>query len=332
MRDNTLLGPWVRRFLLEHLVAERNLARNTQVSYRDSLRLLLPFIGRDAKTDVDRLRVEDVSAERVRAFLEHLERDRQCAVLTRNHRLAAIHSLARFIGARSPEHAAWCAQVRAVPFKKAAKAVVGYLDKPEVDALLRVPDRRTALGARDHALLLFLYNSGARADEAASLRVSALQLGTSPSVRILGKGNKWRACPLWPKTADVLRPLVADRDADDRVFRGRTGEPMTRFGVHRIVTVCAGLAAQRIASMRDKRIGPHTVRHTTAVHLLRAGVDINTIRAWLGHVSLDTTHVYAEVDLEMKAKALASVDISGLPTTSRLRKPAASLMDFMQRL
>jgi site-specific recombinase XerD len=283
-------------------------------------------------SDVDRLRVEDVSAERVRAFLEHLERDRQCTVLTRNQRLAAIHSLARYIGARSPEHAAWCAQVRAVPFKKAPKAVVGYLDKPEVDALLRVPDRRTVLGARDHALLLFLYNSGARADEAASLRSGNLQLGTSPSVRILGKGNKWRACPLWPKTADVLRPLIADRGADDRVFRGRTGEPMTRFGVHRIVTVCAGLASQRIASMRGKRISPHNLRHTTAVHLLRAGVDINTIRAWLGHVSLDTTHVYAEVDLEMKAKALASVDILGLPTASRLRKPAASVMDFMQRL
>jgi site-specific recombinase XerD len=332
MRDNTLLGPWVRRFLLEHLVAERNLARNTQVSYRDSLTLLLPFVGRQAKADVDRLLVEDISADRVRAFLEHLERERGCAVLTRNQRLAAIHSLARYIGARSPEHAQWCAQVRSVPFKKAAKAVIGYLDKPEVDALLRVPDRRTALGARDHALLLFLYNSGARADEAASLRAGNLQMGTSPSVRLLGKGNKWRVCPLWPKTADVLRPLIRDEGPDDRVFRGRTGEPLTRFGVHRVVTVCAALAAQRVASMRDKRISPHVLRHTTAVHLLRAGVDINTIRAWLGHVSLDTTHIYAEVDLEMKAKALAGVDIAGLPTAPTRRKPVAAVMDFMRQL
>jgi site-specific recombinase XerD len=332
MRDNTLLGPWVRRFLLEHLVAERNLARNTQVSYRDSLTLLLPFVGRQAKADVDRLLVEDISADRVRAFLEHLERERGCAVLTRNQRLAAIHSLARYIGARSPEHAQWCAQVRSVPFKKAAKAVIGYLDKPEVDALLRVPDRRTALGARDHALLLFLYNSGARADEAASLRAGNLQLGTSPSVRLLGKGNKWRVCPLWPKTADVLGPLIRDEGPDDRVFRGRTGEPLTRFGVHRVVTVCAALAAQRVASMRDKRISPHVLRHTTAVHLLRAGVDINTIRAWLGHVSLDTTHIYAEVDLEMKAKALAGVDIAGLPTAPTRRKPVAAVMDFMRQL
>ena len=188
MRDHSLLGPWVRRFLLEHLVAERNLARNTQVSYRDTLALLLPFIGRKALAAVDRLAVDDMSADRVREFLDHIEGDRGCAVLTRNHRLAAIHSLARFIGTRSPEHVSWCSQVRSVPFKKAPKTVIGYLDKHEVDALLHVPDRRTVLGTRDHAMLLFLYNSGARADEAASLRVSSLQLGTSPSVRILGKG------------------------------------------------------------------------------------------------------------------------------------------------
>lgn len=313
-------------------MAERNLARNTQVSYRDSLMLLLPFVGRHAKSDVDRLLVEDISAERVRAFLEHIEHDRQCRVLTRNQRLAAIHSLAKYIGARSPEHAEWCAQVRSVPFKKAPQTVVGYLDKPEVDALLRAPDRRTSLGARDYALLLFLYNSGARADEAASLRACNLQLGTSPAVRILGKGNKWRVCPLWPKTVDALRPLVWGQGLEGRVFRGRTGEPMTRFGVHRIVTVCADLAAQRVPSMRDKRISPHILRHTTAVHLLRSGVDLYTIRAWLGHVSLDTTNVYAEGDLEMKAKALASVDISNLPAASRQRRPTASVMDFMRRL
>jgi site-specific recombinase XerD len=332
MRDHSLLGPWVRRFLLEHLVADRNLARNTQVSYRDTLVLLLPFISRKADTTVDRLVIDDVSADRVREFLDHLERDRGCAALTRNHRLAAIHSLARFIGARSPEHVSWCSQVRSVPFKKATKTVIGYLDKHEVDALLRVPDRRTVLGTRDYALLLFLYNSGARADEAASLRVNSLHLGTSPSVRILGKGNKWRVCPLWPKTADTLRPIVAARSPDDRVFCGRTGASMTRFGVHRVVTRCAASAAEKVQTMRNKRIGPHTVRHTTAVHLLRAGVDINTIRAWLGHVSVDTTNIYAEVDLEMKAKALASVDITGLPGPPQRRQRIQSVMDFMRAL
>src|SRR5262249_15853766 len=229
-------------------------------------------------------------------------------VATRNVRLSAVHSLANFIGMRSPEHLAWCAEVRTIPFKKTTKTVVGYLEKQELDALLRAPDRRTALGARDHALLLFLYNSGARADEAARLTVDRLQLGTSASVRILGKGNKWRVCPLWPVTVKVLRPLVADQGAEDPVFRSRTGEPLTRCGVHRLVTAYGDAASTNTPSLATKRVSPHTVRHTSAVHLLRAGVEINTIRAWLGHVSLDTTHIYAEIDLEMKAKALASVD------------------------
>ena len=153
-------------------------------------------------------------------------------------------------------------------------------------------------------------------------------------MRILGKGNKWRVCPLWPVTVAALRPLVAGKGTDDQVFRGRTGEPMTRFGVHRIVKAYATTAAKRVESMQGKRISPHTMRHTTAVHLLRAGVDINTIRAWLGHVSLDTTHVYAEVDFDMKAKALASVDITDLPTAARARsllKPP-TIKNFMRQL
>ena len=334
MRNHSLLGPWVRRFLLEYLVAERNLARNSQASYRDTLTLLLPFISSQAAVPIERLAVHDVSPDRVRGFLDHIERERGCGVVTRNQRLSTIHSLARFIGMRSPEHLDWCSQVRSVPFKKAVKTVIGYLDKPEVEALLRAPDRRTPLGSRDHALLLFLYNSGARADEAASLRVSNLQLGTSASVRILGKGAKWRVCPLWPVTVAALRPFVVAKGADDQVFCGRTGEPLTRFGVHRIVVACATAAAQVVESMQTKRISPHTMRHTTAVHLLRAGVDINTIRAWLGHVSLDTTHIYAEVDLDMKAKALASVDITDLPTGARVNpySNTTTIMSFMKQL
>ena len=333
MRDHSLLGPWVRRFLLEYLVAERNLARNTQVSYRDTLTLLLPFVSHQAAVSIERLTVHDLSADRVRSFLDYIERERGCSVITRNQRLSTIHSLAHFVGMRSPEYLDWCSQVRSVSFKKATKMLIGYLDKPEVEALLRAPDCSTRQGSRDHALLLFLYNSGARADEAASLRVSNLQLGTSPSVRILGKGNKWRICPLWPITVATLRPLTTCKGDDDQVFLGRTGEPMTRFGVYRIVKIYATEVSKRVESMQGKHVSPHTMRHTTAVHLLRAGVDINTIRAWLGHVSLDTTHVYAEVDLDMKAKALASVDITDLPVARA--KPSGNsttIMDFMRQL
>ena len=331
MKDETLLGPWVRRFLLEHLVAERNLARNTQVSYRDTLALLLPFASKHRGHAIDRMTVEDLTPFLVRSFPDHLERDRKCSGATRNQRLATIRSLARFIGVRSPAHVAWSAEIRTTPFKKTAKTGIGYLEKVEMDALLAQPDRRTALGDRDHALLLFLYNSGARADEAATLTIDRLQLGAQSSVRLHGKGNKFRTCPLWPVTATSLSRLIANQAKSEPVFLNRSNQPLTRFGIYRLVAQYAEQASRTVPSMATKRVSPHTIRHTTAVHLLRAGVDINTIRAWLGHVSLDTTHVYAEVDMEMKAKALASVDISGLQNRP-WQRPLPSLMTFLKAL
>ncbi|MGN8119618.1 tyrosine-type recombinase/integrase [Labrys sp. 22185] len=331
MKDETLLGPWVRRFLLEHLVAERNLARNTQVSYRDTLVLLLPYASKHAGRAIDRMAVEDLTPTVIRKFLDYLEHDRQCSGATRNQGLAAIRSLARFIAMRSPVHEAWCAEIRATPFKKTAKTGIGYLEKAEMDAQLAQPNRRTALGGRDHALLLFLYNSGARADEAAKLTIECLTLGAQSSVRLHGKGNKFRTCPLWPITATSLSRLIVNRGRSEAVFLNRIDLPLTRFGIHRLVTQYAERASRTVPSMATKRVTPHTIRHTTAVHLLRAGVDINTIRAWLGHVSLDTTHVYAEVDMEMKAKALARVDLSGLQTQP-WQRALPSLMTFLKGL
>jgi integrase/recombinase XerD len=266
----------------------------------------------------------------VRRFLAHLEVERHCSVTTRNQRLAAIHAFARFVGARSPEHLSWCAELTAIPFKKAAEGTLPYLEKPEMDAVLAAPDRRTSQGARDHALLLFLYNAGARADEAARLTVADLDLGPSPAVRILGKGNKERLCPLWTSTASVLKALVAGRSGQDPVFLNRRRERITRFGIYALVKRCAAQAARHVPSIGSKRVSPHVLRHTTAVHLLRAGVDINTIRAWLGHVSLDTTNVYAEVDLEMKAKALSECTIPDAPRRSWHRQPG--LMAFLKSL
>src|ERR1035437_8238517 len=308
MNDLTLLGPWVRRFLLEHLVAERNLARNTQRSYRDALTLMIPFVAGKLHQAVDRLTVADVSADLVRLFLADMEEARQCAITTRNQRLAAVHALARFVGEHSPEHIAWCGQIRSVPFKKASKAVIPYLDKPQMDALLAAPDRQTAQGRRDHALLLFLYNSGTRAQEAAQLLVSELDLAGC-SAKIRGKGGKERHCPWWPITVRELADLIADRSPTAPVFLNRCGHPITRFGIHTLVERYVRKAQIQMPSLATKRISPHTIRHTTATHLLRAGVDINTVRAWLGHVSLDTTNIYAEIDLETKAKALAKCEV-----------------------
>jgi site-specific recombinase XerD len=326
VNDVHLLGPWVRRFLLEHLVGEPNLARNTQCSYRDTLTLLLPFVSAKLNRPVDRLTIVDVSADLVRLFLLHLEESRECGIATRNQRLAALHALARFIGEHSPEHIQWCGQLRAIPFKKTTKPVIPYLEKPEMDALLSSPNRQSAQGRRDYALLLFLYNSGSRADEAAQLLIRDLDLGAS-CVKIRGKGGKERLCPLWPVTVRELAALITDRPSDQHVFLNRRRQPITRFGVHNLVERHALKAHHKVPSLASKRVSPHT----TATHLLRAGVDINTIRAWLGHVSLTTTNVYAEIDLEMKAKALAMCQVTDQKSKRRWRDDP-SLMSFLRSL
>ena len=336
MADPTKLGPWVRRFLLEHLLGERNLARNTQRSYRDTLVLLLPFIAEQAAQTVDQLQVEQMTADRVRRFLEHVEQQRRCCVTTRNQRLAAIHALAHFIGQHSPEHIAWCGQIRAIPFKKTASRQITYLEKAEMDALLAAPDRRTAQGQRDYALLLFLYNTGARADEAAQLRIEDLHIAQLPQrdfsfVQLRGKGNKPRQCPLWPHTVSELAIQTAGRGAHEPVFLNRCGRPITRFGVHALVERYARRVAAAMPGLAAKRVSPHSIRHTTATHLLRAGVDINTIRAWLGHVSLTTTQIYAETDLEMKANALAHCEVTGPKPVKRWREDK-DLMEFLRSL
>jgi integrase/recombinase XerD len=307
MPNHHLLGLFVRRFLLEEVVADRNLTRNTQRSYRDAIRLLFGFMAERHATDPTRVTVEQVTATVVRAFLVYIEQERGNSVTTRNQRLAAIHSLFRFIGRQVPELIEQATHIQAIPPRRAPTAVMPYLDKNEIDTLLAIPNRQRAQGRRDYALLLFLYNTGARATEAAGVTVGDLVLGAAPAAHLLGKGRKKRVCPLWTHTADVLRDLLGmhiqgPRDAP--VFLNVRGKPITRFGIHTLLARSVEKAAATTPSLKSKRVSPHTIRHTTAVHLLRAGVDINTIRAWLGHVSLETTNRYAEVDLEMKAAAL----------------------------
>ena len=261
--SSSILGPWIRHFLLDHLVGECNLARNTRLSYRDALSLLLPFVSRNLHKDIDRLTVEDLSADQVRRFLADLESGRHCSIATRNQRLAAIHALARFVAEHSPEHIAWCAQVRCVPFKRTARASIGYLDKPEMDALLAAPNRHSSQGQRDYVLILFLYNSGARASEAAELRIQDLNLPAS-SVMIVGKGGKRRDCPLWPLTIEQLIPLMGQRPPSEHVFLNRRGTAITRFGIHTLVERHGLKAKERTPSMKNKRVSPHTIRHYVA--------------------------------------------------------------------
>ena len=273
----------------------------------------------------------DISADCIQLFLTDLEVARHCAIATRNQRLAAIRAFAGFVGGHSPIHIEWSGQIRSIPFKKTGKAVVPYLEKPEIDALLAAPDRQTPQGRRDHALLLFLYNTGARASEAAQVTVADLDL-TTASVKITGKGGKQRFCPLWPVTVSELAALIGGRASSAPVFLNRHGHSITRFGIHTLVERNVLTALPRCASMETKRVSPHSIRHTSATHLLRAGVDINTIRGWLGHVSLETTNIYAEVDFETKAKALAKCDIPDTEGGHRRWRDQPALMDFLRTL
>jgi site-specific recombinase XerD len=240
MAETAKLGSWVRRFLL---ATDRNLSPNTQHSYRDTLVLLVSFAVKKAHRPADQLLVSDISPDLVRQFLLDLENRRQSSVSTRNQRLAAIRSLARYIGLQSPEDIAWSGEIRAIPFKRFTKNQVSYLEKPEMDALLGQPNRKTAQGQRDYRLLLFLYNTGARASEVAGLCIKDLDLARDSdralsSVTFLGKGNKRRRCPLWPLTAAELAPAIEGRDPSDRVFLNRVGQPITRFGIHQLVQRC----------------------------------------------------------------------------------------------
>jgi len=222
----------------------------------------------------------------------------------------------------------------AIPFRKFARPEIPYLEKCEMDALLAAADLRTAQGTRDHALLMFLYNTGARAAEVAQVKVEDLQLQSrhhdcNAFVRLRGKGSKVRLCPLWQQTAAEISTLIAGRPAGQNVFLNRRGMSITRFGVHALVERCAKRIEDRFPAIGAKRVSPHTIRHTTATYLLRAGVDINTIRAWLGHVSLNTTNIYAQIDLEMKSRALAQLQPSGKTPRRRME---SELLQFLRSL
>jgi integrase/recombinase XerD len=331
MSERESLGPWLRRFLVEYIVTERNLARNTRTSYRDTFSLLLPFVSGKLRKPVDRLAVRDLTSGLVLKFLTHLEDDRGCSVRTRNQRLATIRAFARFVGSRDPAHVEWCGHIRAIASKKSMSPPVGWLTRTEMEAMLAVPDRKTSRGRREYALLLFLYNTGARVSEATQLKVRDLKFGRSNGghdlATLQGKGGKMRQCPLWPETERVLANEVLDREAEAPVFVSRLGTQFTRFGVYRLIERCAA----GVPELAARTITPHVIRHTTACHLVLAGVDINTIRAWLGHVSISTTNIYAEIDLTLKANAVALCEI-GQQRPGRSWKEDKDLMAFLKSL
>lgn len=319
------IGPLIHSFFIDHLVTVKGLRPTSVRSYRDTIRLLLGFVARDKRVRITKLTVEDLTFERVVGFLRYLEDERHNHVRTRNQRLTALHTLFDYIAARQPEMLGVCQRVAAIPSKRAAPAETHFLERDEMEALFRALPHRGRLALRDRTLLLFLYNTGARVQEAADLRVGDLELGDRALVRLHGKGDKWRTCPLWQQTADLLVELLQPDGRTARpgapVFVSTTGNPLTRFGIYKIVRRHAGHLDD---ARTDRRVSPHILRHTAAMHLLEAGVEVNVIRGWLGHADLTTTNRYAEINTRAKIEALRTTEPPG---SSVGRRPRAVWRD-----
>ena len=337
----TDLGRELVRFFEEFLPGQRGLSPNTVRSYRDAMLLLLQFTAADAKRPVDRLQVSDLSAERVAAFLNHLQSERSNGIATRNARLGAIHVFARFLAARMPEALGTLQRVIAVPYKRGAREVpIEYLERAEIEAVLQSIDRSSALGRRDYALFALMFNTGARVQEALDVRRRDVRLDSPPQIRLHGKGNKVRLCPIWPVTAKLLRAFidelpVSDGDpADALLFTNARGRPLTRFGVRYLLRRYVAAAAKTEPSLRDKSIHPHSLRHSTAIALLKSGVDFATISQWLGHAGLNTTMRYARADIDLKRQAIAQVfpDALAPPRGGRFEPDGRDLVGWLRRM
>lgn len=330
--SNSTLGALIESFFTQRLTRQRQASSATLSTYKDALRLLLRFVSSAIDKPIDRLDIQDIDRDRVLAFLDFLERERGNCPRTRNARLAVIHSFFRHVAFSDPAALALSQRILGIGPKRTIKYVVGFLQPTEVDALLAAPDRGTPRGRRDHALLLFLLRTGARASEALGVNVADLSLGPPRQVLVHGKGSKQRVVPLATDLAAILGDLLHERGLDARakvpVFADAKGKRLTRFGLTHIVRRAVRTASKHVRSLEGRSISPHTFRHTTAMRLLQAGVDLAVIRGWLGHSDIQTTHQYLEADVEMKRQALEAANVT--PEIQVRFKPSSSLLALLE--
>jgi integrase/recombinase XerD len=328
----TDLAPVLQGFFADRLARQKKASPHTIASYRDTLRLLLGFVRDRTGKQPSGLSLADLDAAMVGAFLQHLEDDRGNGSATRNARLAAIHSLFKYAAPRVPEHAAMISQVLAIPPRRRQRAVVSYLTPDETDALIAAPDRATWHGRRDRALLLLAVQTGLRVSELTGITRQDICLGTGAHVRCHGKGRKDRATPLTAQTVRVLRTWLAELSPEPGapLFPTQPGGRLSRDAVERLVTRHAVTAARACPSIAEKRVSPHTLRHSAAMALLKSGVDTSVIALWLGHESPETTQIYLHADMSIKEQALARVHQPGA-SPGRYWAPD-SLLTFLDNL
>lgn len=318
------IARFVQGFFHDYLAAQRGLSPNTILSYRDALKLFLRFASQRVGKPVDKLSVEDFDEKLTLAFLDDLEASRGNSTQTRNNRLAALRAFFRYVAGQEPMVLARCQRICEIPTKRAQHNMIEYLEDQEMRAVLESVDHNSRNGQRDYALLLFLYNTGARVQEGVDLQISDLRLQAPLHVKLTGKGKKERLCPLWPETVAALQNYLDGRDPDTSkvpsVFLNAKGQPITRFGIRYIVRQYGAKAAQACPSMKAKKVSPHLVRHTTAMHLLQSGNDITVVKDWMGHADVNTTHGYVEIDMKMKRKALEACQAPKVKTAKQRPK------------
>jgi site-specific recombinase XerD len=328
----TALAPVLEAFFTSRLINEKGVSPHTIAAYRDTFRLLLGFAHKRTRKQPAALELEDLDAPLIAAFLDHLEHERGNCPRTRNARLAAIHSMFRYAALRHPEHAALISRVIAVPTKRFERAIVTYLTPDEIDTLLAVPNRDRWIGRRDHALLTLAIQTGLRVSELTNLRNHDVHLGVGPHIQVVGKGRKQRATPLTSQTVAVLRQWLKERAGrpQDPLFPTSRGRALSRDAIALLINNHASTASRACLTLKNKNVSPHTLRHTTAMNLLHAGVDTTVIALWLGHESVEATQIYLHADMAIKERALARTT----PTDSApgRYRPPDRLLAFLEAL
>jgi site-specific recombinase XerD len=328
----TPLAPLLEAFFTERLQRQRQASAHTIAAYRDAFRLLLGFTQDRLAIAPSALRLTDLDAPLIGAFLDHLEKERGNTARTRNARLAAVHSFFHYLAVREPAHSGLIQRVLVIPQKRCDRRLVSFLTREETEALLAVPDRDTWLGRRDYALLLVAVQTGLRVSELTHLCLGDLVLDTGPHLRCLGKGRKERTTPLTRQTSRVLRQWIRElpTDTSSPLFPTRRGTRLSRDAVEDLLKKHSSRAAHACPSLATKRISPHVLRHTTAVRLLHAGVDRAVIALWLGHESVETTQIYVDADLAIKQRVLARS--APLGSKSGRYRPTDTLLAFLEAL
>jgi len=337
MKEISKLLHHVQKYFQDYLRVQRGVSAHTIYAYRDALKLFLSFLAKSKNRHVTKLSSDDLNAEAVLAFLIHLEGERGNKTVTRNLRLSALRTFFRYLASQDTLRAGQHQRVISLPIKQTSRGTMPYLEIQEVKTILSLIGQDSASDRRDYVLLSFLYNTGARVQEVCDLRVEDVHFGPPPVVVITGKRRKTRIVPLWQETVTLLKSYLDERGiadkAGEKIFVSARRVPLTRFGVRYIVQRRASAAISQCPDLAHKKIGPHTLRHTTAMHLLQSGVELTLIKSWLGHVKLATTHAYIEIDLAMKRKALSLYSpASDQNRLRRILKQNDNLIEWLNEL